>query len=175
MIRFCRLSDLTSICRLYQDCFAEPPWYEVFNEEDLRREFMDVLSWPDAVFLVNEDEGEVVGATFGFSLNRKPDLSNLVSLEWSHAFYLAELFVAKPRRERGVANQLIFELFQTAKLYGFTRAVVRTSIDQLIIQNIFRKMGYALLTSQEVLSPKTIEGATKKQKDRRVILGGPIP
>lgn len=172
MIRACRPHDLLALVRLYQECFAEPPWYEVFEEHDLLQEVQAFLAWPDTVMLVAEEEGIIIGGTIGFAVERKEEVVKAISPEWHGAFYLAELFVTKNKRRTGVAKQLLRARFEIAKQLGYTRAVVRTSVDQHVIQHVYAQLGYTLIARQEVISSKIIEDAAQERSDQRIILGG---
>ena len=57
------------VVSLYQQCFAEPTWHERFDPQELELEFKEMHTWPDAVFLVNEQGGIVTGGAIG--LDRK--------------------------------------------------------------------------------------------------------
>jgi GNAT superfamily N-acetyltransferase len=160
---------------LYCACFAEPPWYEVFEVALVEAEFREYLAMPDAVFLLAEIDGTVVGSSLGFSLGRKSEVACLVGAAWERAFYLSELFVAGSRRHQGIARRLVAERFAAARGQGFRRAVVRTSVDQPVIRRLYASLGFIELARQEVLSAKAVQGEVADQPDQRVILGGRIP
>lgn len=174
-IRQCEKIDIPNLATLYCACFAEPPWYEVFDAAMVEAEFLDYLAMPDAAFLLAEDEGGIIGCSLGFALGRKPEVARLVVAPWDSAFYLSELFVARDRRHQGVARRLVTLRFVGARSRGFRRAVVRTSIDQPIIRRLYARLGFIELARQEVLSVKGIQGVVTDQSDQRVILGGLIP
>lgn len=174
LIRPCSKDDLPAVINLYQACFAEPPWYEVFDPTELEQEYLDYLEMPDAVFLVAEAPSGIIGCTLGFDIGRKPDVRGLAGRFWEGSFYLAELFVDMAKRHQGVAHRLVRERFEQAKIRGYVRAVVRTSVDQPIIRGIYGKLGFSELDRQEVVSVKTVAGVNQKQADQRVILGGLI-
>lgn len=174
-IRQCERKDIPNLATLYCACFAEPPWYEVFDAATVEAEFLDYLAIPDAAFLLAEEEGEIIGCSLGFALGRKPEVARLVVAPWDSAFYLSELFVARDRRHQGVARRLVAERFAVARDIGFRRAVVRTSVDQPIIRRLYAGLGFVELARQEVLSAKEFQGIVADQSDQRVILGGLIP
>ncbi|MDD2785668.1 MAG: GNAT family N-acetyltransferase [Patescibacteria group bacterium] len=176
LIRNCTVKDIGNLVSLYQACFAEPPWCEVFDRIELTTQFEEFISWQDAVFLVADDgDGAIVGGTLGYHQERKKDVGSVISHDWRNSFYLAELFVSKQRRLQGVAKHLIAARFDAARKKGFTSAVVRTSTDQPIIRRLYENIGYSVIASQEVLSSKSVDGFQSLQKDSRVILGGIIP
>lgn len=174
-IRAFTSSDITRVVTLYQACFAEPPWFETFDPEELTREFSDMLSWTDAVFLVTEACGEVVGGIIGFDLDRKADITALLPPLVDKRFYLSELFVLTSMRNRQVAQKLIRRCFEQIRDRGYNEVVVRTSINQPIIRSIFERMGFKIVATQEVESIKFINGVRCALPDRRIILAGQIP
>ena len=174
-VRLARSEDLATIIQLYCACFAEPPWFEEFVAAELEAEFREILSWPDAIFLVFDLNGVIAGATVGFSLKRKPDLVALIPFDTSRTFYFSELFVNAHFRRVGIARTLIQERLALARLRGFTRAAVRTSVNQSIIQHLYlNKLGFNVVATQDVISTKVVNGVKQNVPDKRVIMAGKI-
>lgn len=167
-------SDVEGVTALYRACFAEPPWFETFDPEELAREFLGILSWPDAVFLVGEMHGELVGGAVGFDLSRKTDVMTLLPPDAKPRFYLSELFVAASMRKQHIAQNLLQRRFTIARERGYAEAVVRTSVNQPIIRSIYEQLGFKIVATQEVESTKLINGLQCSAPDCRIILAGPI-
>lgn len=168
-------SDMAAVITLYQTCFAEPPWFETFNPEELALEFTDILSWDDAVFLISEVRGETIGGAVGFDLRRKVDVMALLPQRVTPRFYLSELFVAPAMRNQHVAQALLQKRFAMARERGYTEAVVRTSINQPIIRSIYERLGFKIVATQQVESTKLVNGVHSSTSDHRIILTGRIP
>ncbi len=168
-------TDMYTLAKLYKSCFAEPPWFEQFELEGVRSMFEEIWSMEHRVFLVAEDEGELVGSAIGFPLRFKTDLP-VVHKDAHQDFYLAELFVDADRRGEGIARQLIHERFRQAAFLCYYDAVVRTSIVQPIVIGVYQKhYGFSEVGRQRVTSTKVIDGMTRELPDERVILRGRIP
>lgn len=173
LIRRAEKTDFPKLVQLYQTCFAEPPWFETFDQNELIAEFSEFDSWPDAVFLVCEIDGEVAGASTGFSVIRKSDVCELVSPEFKKEFYFADVFVDPRFRKRGIARALICARREWALAFGFTHGVVRTSVQQPIVKHMYLdKLGYKIVAMQETFSTKVINGVSKEAPDTRVIMAG---
>lgn len=169
--------DLAQLVMLYQRCFAEPPWQEVFNSGELAKELADYGRDPQTVLLTVWCGDVLAGATLGFPLNRKPEILQLLDhlvdrAVWSRAFYVSEVFVDKSWRRTGIAHQLIEALLKRADVYGYEHGVVRTSVDQPIIQQMFLRKNWRILAGQSVTSTKFINGALLEVPDSRIIIGG---
>ncbi len=171
------MRDMIRAVCLYQCCFGEPPWNERFDPVELRSEFEEILTWPDAIFLVAEDQdGLVIGGAIGFSVCRKPDVCQLIPPMDRNSFYVAELFVDPAARVRGVCRAMNESLLRRACSRGFTRSSVRTSVDQTIIQHLFVDgLGFKVVATQEVVSTKWIDEVETQVPDTRVLMTGGIP
>lgn len=173
LIRHAEKNDFPKLVQLYQTCFAEPPWFEIFDQKELIDEFSELVSWPDAIFLVCEIDGEVAGASTGFSVVRKRDVCDLVPSEFKKEFYFADIFVDPHFRKRGVARALVCARRAWALAFGFTHGVVRTSAQQPIVKHMYLdKLGYKIVAMQETFSTKVIDGVSKEAPDTRVIMAG---
>jgi GNAT superfamily N-acetyltransferase len=174
--------DLEMLITLYQHCFAEAPWYERFERDDIKNMVEQIVyEWPEGIVLIAREvqEGPIIGAAMGFHLCRKEDVFSRTPPSRQNAFYIAELFVNRTFRKRGICKHMAQQLFLHYRAHGYTHAVVRTSVDQPAIQKLFGHRGdasheFILLGFQQVLSTKIIDGTQRILPDRRVILGGSI-
>lgn len=181
--------DLPRVIELYRTCFAEPPWYEVFDSIELEKEFMEMLSWSDCVFLVEERENKIVGVAIGFSIRRKPEVQALIRytlidqdiddkdvLRYAKGFYAAELFVDPSMRNRGICGELNKKMLREACAKKFDCVIARTSVDQPIIQHLYLNVLHCnVVAKQKTVSTKFIDGKSVVAPDTRVIMAGPIP
>ena len=175
VIRSCMPSDVAATVALYRTCFAEPPWFETFDPEELTREFNDMLTWPDIIFLVAKINGAMVGGFVGFDLERKADIVALLPAQADKRFYFSELFVAASVRNRHISQTLLRKCFALARERGYIESAVRTSINQPIIRLIFERLDFKIVATQEVESTKLVDGVRCAMPDQRIILTGKIP
>ena len=176
LIRQAQEKDFPELVALYQNCFAEPPWFEVFDTDELLAEFKEILSWPDAIFLVCEHEGKIVGGATGFSITRKPDVLALIEKRYANAFYFADLFVNPAMRKQGIGKSLVQARYNLACFRDFAYGVVRTSVFQPIVRHMYLdQLGYKILAIQDTVSTKIIDGMKQEAPDARVIMAGRFP
>lgn len=172
-IRPVLLEDLEILIALYVACFREPPWCEAFLPEEVRADFDVILSWPETIFLVAEDDaGQVIGAGIGFHACRKADVWRLLpGADLRQSFYVAELFVDPSARTRGVCRSLTEALIDRARTGGFRALSVRTSVDQMVVRRLFVEMlGCREVATEEVVSRKMIGGEPVDVPDTRVLM-----
>lgn len=167
--------DMQQVIDLYRKCFAESPWFEEFDPEELKQEFSDVLSWPDGIFFVAEEDGRILGGAYGFSLARKTVVFDSAPETHRSGFYLSDLFVDSEHRKQGLAQKLTQHRVASAKAFGFTTGVVRTSVNQPIVQHLYiGKLGYTIHCEQEALSTKVYDGVPQEVTDTRIIMIGSL-
>jgi ribosomal protein S18 acetylase RimI-like enzyme len=151
--------DMDRVVSLYQQCFAEPTWHERFDPQELELEFKEMHTWPDAVFLVNEQGGIVTGGAIGFDVSRKPDVTKLLPEIDRKSFYVAELFVDPLSRQRGICTLMSETLLSQAARSGQQRMIVRTSTAQAVIERMFvGNLGSRVVATQDVVSTKWLDG-----------------
>ncbi|OGL98715.1 hypothetical protein A2318_03840 [Candidatus Uhrbacteria bacterium RIFOXYB2_FULL_45_11] len=172
-IRRFQMKDMDQTIDLYQQCFAEAPWFEVFDPEELAQEFSEFLSFADAVFLVCEHEGKIVGGAVGFSVSRKADIVSIIPESFREGFYFSELFVDPLYRNHGIAKLLVQDRREAACAQGYRTGVVRTSVSQPITQHLYiDRLGFTIIATQEAYSTKLIDGVKQECPDTRVIMVG---
>ncbi len=173
-IRPVRPDDLEALIALYISCFREPPWYEVFTSDEVRTDFMEILSWPETVFLVIENgDGKPFGAAIGFGVHRKPDVRDLLPHKMHVSFYLAEVFVDPTAREHGSCQWLLRVLSATAAANGYRNISARTSVNQPIIRHVMvDKLGCVIVGTEEVVSRKCVDGVIIDAADTRILMVG---
>lgn len=166
-------ADMAQLIQLYRKCFAEPPWFEEFDPLELEQDFLEICSWPDGVVMVAESESNLLGASIGFGISRKPEVLEWIPASHQNAFYLADLFVDKDARQKGIAKNLIDARLAAAKTLGFSEGVVRTSVNQPIVQHIYLgKFGYVIHATLDTISTKVIDGEKREVPDPRILMIG---
>jgi len=166
--------DAPRVAQIYCNCFAENPWFELFEPAEVITEFNDMNTWANCIILVAERDGVVIGGTVGYPFSRRDDIAPLLPEPVDNAFYYAELFVDGAFRNNGVATKLVLEREEYVRQMGYENAVVRTSTDQPIILEIYYPRGFKLVAEQDVISTKVINGVEQQIPDKRVILVGKI-
>ncbi len=171
-VRRLSLDDIPRLAVIYCICFAGAPWFEIFEPEEVVAEIREVYSWRDAVMVVAEIDGVVVGAAWSFCVRRKKDVMALVRV---HPIcpYVSEIFVDPAYQGHGVAKAMVDRLLDC--LVDIKTGVVRTSVNQPIIIRMFEKLGWSIVATEEVTSQKCIDGVAIDAPDTRVILVGRIP
>ncbi len=169
-------ADLERQIDVYIDCFRGPPWYEVFERDEVREHFERVLAYPETIFSAALLGSEIVGGGIGWAVKRHPKIMELIDEKWHDAFYVDELYVQETVRRHGFALRLTYDLLVGASGQGFKKFVLRTSVDQPIIQHIFMcKIGGTIQAVQKVTSRKVINGSEVIAPDRRVVIVGEMP
>lgn len=170
------IADATSAAELYCQCFAEEPWFEVFDPEVVAREFIEMLEWDDSILLVCRNGGRVVGMTVGYAMWRRQDIRDAIgvsSIDESD-YYFAELFVHPDFRGEDMASLLWAARTKIARQEGFSRATGRTSEKQSIIIEMYLRRGFKIVAKQNVTSSKVLGGKKEEVSDPRVILMGSL-
>lgn len=160
---------------IYRDCFAEPPWHEVFAANEVEADLREALTKSSGVIVVAQEGTALIGAAVGYALAHRADMIDMLAVpERQFAYYYAELFVAATHRGVGVARRLIDARERFAIAQGFTSATVRTSVAQQIIQDIYLARGYSITARQQVMSDKVINNTLVRVPDERVIMHGKL-
>jgi ribosomal protein S18 acetylase RimI-like enzyme len=167
--------DMSALCALYTKCFAEPPWHEKFDIDELTAWFNELSKWPDTIFLVGTQNDRIVAGAIGFNVCRKPDVCELVADTDRNSFYIAELFVDSTYRKRGSCQRLTQHMLRLASLFGNRRASVRTHVSQPIIQHVFvTKLGFKIVARHKSGSTKRLDSFEQNDPDSRIIMTGNI-
>ncbi len=111
-------SDIDSYCTLFQAVFACPPW----NEKRTVKEIND-----DIRKLMAAKEFIGIAATAG--LNRIGFVAGCRLWGFPKAFYLAQLFVDRAMRDKGIGSLLVRETAVIVKEHGIVRMFLLTKPD----------------------------------------------
>lgn len=170
------LTDATilPLARLYAACFREAPWFEEFLVDDVVHDFHATLDTQGSVILCAQIDDMVVGGTVGLPLRFVDAVARVLPAPCPDDYYFAELFVDAKCRRYGIADALITARSAFARTHGYTTAVVRTSVEQMIIQNLYRARGFETIVEHAVVSTKVVDGVATEAPDMRVVLRGTI-
>lgn len=169
-------TDLVQVTRLFMTCFAEPPWFERFDYNETARWFLSLLADPTLIFLVVEQDDLILGVGIAHALTARTDIIEILpDADLQRTLYMAELFVHPEHRSRKIGHWLTMERFRLGRENGFTIAVARTSVAQVIVQGLYHARGFETVATQDVVSTKFIGGKEQQVPDTRVIMVGNIP
>lgn len=140
-IRDFRQSDLDGVTRIYQNSFAESPWFENWSYEDAKLEIESFLRKTNPQFLVAETKNNLIGFRIAYelSLEEFSFLDNLV--KENEAMYGKELAVKKENRGEGVGTSLMLSSFDRARNQGYKKFFGRTNLKSKMVP-LYKKLGY---------------------------------
>ncbi|HEY3209252.1 MAG TPA: GNAT family N-acetyltransferase [Actinomycetota bacterium] len=116
--------DLPAVMRLFHELASlQEPW-RVFTprpnlSEEMRRRYQADVADPDALLVVAELNGEIVGMAAGH-LHKPSSMSEELAVE------LGSVYVRREHRERGVAGALTAQVAQFARERGVQRITLKT-------------------------------------------------
>jgi ribosomal protein S18 acetylase RimI-like enzyme len=90
---------------------------------------------PDSLHLVAEEDGELVGMAVGW-------IATVSSMSDEPALEVANVVVARVRRQRGVARALVLALADFARRRGVKRLVVKTYAENEVAMRFWRALGF---------------------------------
>jgi GNAT superfamily N-acetyltransferase len=102
---------------------------------DMEHHYRAALADPDAVLLVAEDEGEVVGMAAG-NVHRPSTMSDKLAVE------ISSVYVRLSHRRRGLAKALAAEVARFARGRGVDRITLKTFAQNAEALEAWRRMGF---------------------------------
>lgn len=157
----------TGLAEIYCQCFAEAPWLEKIEPIEAKVWFREMLSLENNLSFVFVEDLKLKGGWFSFPLELKDDVkAYFQNFDRSSMLYLAEAFVGKEFRNKGIATDFLELCLKNAKSSGFTHACVRTNVDSKM-HPILIKSDFEITAYQTVMSKKVIEGREGLFSDER--------
>ncbi|MDO8259992.1 MAG: GNAT family N-acetyltransferase [Candidatus Magasanikbacteria bacterium] len=158
---------------MYRECFLEPPRRETFFYNTISTYFEWMFSVPDVIsILCLSNQGQVMGASFAYPVIHNQEISDFLVEkgieDQSKIIYLAEFFVGKEHRNRGIGKALHRLRIVIAKMRGMNLAVERTSPASKMFSMIL-KDGFTPIGGMEVMSLKNFSGTQIMAPDARVV------
>ena len=143
------------LAKIYNRCFAESPWREIFESGEAATWLRKMIGYKNSIACAWDTSGGEVGAIFAFPVRFKPDVVVFIPAEIDvcETMYVADIFVKKMYRKRGIASLLHDECLQRTNACGFTHALIRTNLESNLMP-LLRKSGYELIGEQDVVSNK---------------------
>jgi len=165
-----RREDYDRLARIYMDCFSEHPWYEKFNRLEVKSDLMKLANEWDNLSFVARKDGLIAGALFSIPLIYADGVAEFVhdKIDKDRVMYVAEVFVRRKFRRRGIASGLLEKVTRFAHDYMYTHIVQRTNFDSKMFP-LIEKTGYKLVGIQTVMSKKVMGRAIAEVPEKRGI------
>lgn len=129
---------------LYQDIFSQPPYLESFTANEVQQFFDEYLQ--EGLLFVSRDERSVVGFGAAMPMNKVSSVVEVLranEVNTQNMWYMADLGVAASLRRNGIGKKLVEARLQ--KMPQGSIAVMRTSIENLPSQTLYRSLGFETL------------------------------
>jgi len=158
------------LIHIYKQAFGEPPWNEIFTNNEVKDWFAEMMSCSGKIVLALCVEYELIGGTFCVNADLKHDVWQYLptSVKKQEVIYLAESFINPAYQRKGLGKILHDRRLEIARKQGYKYALQRTNEQSgmyaLIQRTCFKEIG-----RQIVISCKTINGVIKEYPDERVI------
>jgi ribosomal protein S18 acetylase RimI-like enzyme len=124
VVRRATEDDLQDVVRLFRDLSAHQERWRVFPSradltEEMRRRYQAELDDPDALLVVAEEDGRIVGMAAGH-IHKPSSMSEELAVE------LGSVYVEPGYRQRGLASALTSEVARFARERGVERITLKT-------------------------------------------------
>lgn len=145
-------SLLEKTARLYCEIWKEPPWNEYFWKEiEVLTDIQEQLKKEKAVLVLAVNEGEIIGFTWGYGVDKKLmeviSNSNLLSFLFEPSpksvFYIDEIGVDKRHRMHGVGGKITKSIVNQTKKIGVNCWCLRTHINAMPARKMYSKLGFS--------------------------------
>lgn len=157
-----------SLAGAYVRCFAQAPWHEVFDPQEVENRLRHALTLDDAVFLAAVGSHHALGATLFYPLQYQARVSALVRLD--HAMYCEELFVTPDHQRKGIGGWLFDAATRITSAKGYHRRVLRTSLKAEGLKRFYASRGYRAVAYMQCSSLKQLDGCNRIADDTRVVM-----
>jgi len=149
------------LTKLYQDVFADPPYNELFTEQEVENLFGEYVESGKVV--IARDQEKIIGFGAAIPLNKRPELCSVLAdyVDVDKAWYMSELGVDTDYRRNGIAKSLVEERLR--EIPANAEVVMRTSVDNLASRALYESLGFELISgciqnvSQERVSGEVVE------------------
>lgn len=157
------------IYKLYEDCFKDPPYEEVFTKTDINAIFLKYLEKGVLMFCAKENKENIIGFVAAIPLKYEEEVADLAknygynpSTDW----YYADVGVAKEFRGNGIGRYLAKELIH---LIPANKIIMRTQEKNVASLACHKEVGFKIIDgmSQRIEKERT-SGIT--EEDERIFL-----
>ncbi len=155
----------------YQTVFSGFPYFERFFPNEAEGVYRKLTGLDESVILVAvRGETQVVAFAAAIPLAAKEDvaahLTGLVPLR--HTYYLAELGVLEPYRNRGLGKVLIRQRIQAMDPQRYSHVVLRVSMNNNPSKDLYESLGFEEMGVHMDVSSMRVDG--KVTTDRRMFM-----
>ena len=157
------------VYKLYEDCFKDPPYEEVFTETDISSIFLKYLEKGVLMFCAKENKENIIGFVAAIPLKYEEEVADLAKnygYDPSTDWYYADVGVAKEFRGNGIGRYLAKELIQ---LIPAGKIIMRTQEKNAASLACHKEVGFKIIDgmSQSIEKERT---SGIKEKDKRIFL-----
>ena len=133
--------DLSQLIEVYQSAFAEPPWNETWNPEEIKQDLEFAFCEKEPIVLVAETDNILAGFVWGYNLplEKFPWLANVIK---NNANYMDEIAVRGNKRVKGIAKTMGEEYLKCVAGKNLDGVVLRTDIWNSASMALFRRLGF---------------------------------
>ncbi|MGH2554792.1 MAG: GNAT family N-acetyltransferase [Actinomycetota bacterium] len=155
--------DLPSVLALFEELARLQESWRVFTprsnlRDEMQRRYRDDLADPDALLLVAEQNGRIVGMAAGH--HHKPStFSEELAVE------LGSVYVQPEHRGRGVAAALTAEVARFAQERGVGRITLKTFAQNEEALLVWRRLGFEPRMIQMTVSVERLQGIDRPDSD----------
>lgn len=156
------------LIQLYQECFSDPPYEELFSEEEVASYMKDYLD-TGVLIVCQSTDGTIVGFAASVPLTQEPEIGKLAEsfdFNSNQDWYFADLGASKLLRRHGIGSSLTSELIN---LTPAQKIVMRTSEFNFASQKCNQSVGFKLIPGMVQEVSQTRQNG-EIRRDRRIFL-----
>lgn len=156
------------LVELYQAVFADPPYEEQFEPEEVKS-FFEAYYLQGVLMLAQEDAQNVIGFSAAIPLVLEAEIARIAQnfgIDPEVVWYFADLGVAHEHRRNKIAQELV------TALVGETPAdtlLMRTSQDNIASQRVNQRVGFQIVDGMEQFVEQARQDG-EVRTDRRIFL-----
>lgn len=149
---------------LYKDIFGRAPYYEKFEDEEIKSIFSEYFE--DGMLFVTRENDKVIGFVAALPISSVPDIGQIMTnsgYDMGNCWYMADLGVSLEHRRKGLGRKLT--KIQVENLPG-KDILLRTSINNLIAQRLYHSLSFAHLSNvyQDVMQARVDDSVVTDQR-----------
>jgi histidine racemase len=156
------------LTKLYKDIFSQPPYYEIFDDNQVGDIFLEYFK-NGKIFLAKSEE-KIIGFGALVPLTQEPELVTLLAssnIDISNTWYMADLGINPIDRRKGLGRLLVQKRIDAAP--DNSTIIMRTSVNNFASQSLYKSLGFKQIPDayQDVINTRT-DGTI--QTDKRIFL-----
>lgn len=130
---------------LYQDIFSKAPYFEKFENDEIRSIFSEYMN--DGMLFVTREDDKVIGFVAALPIDSVPEIKTMMSssgYDMDNCWYMADLGVSHEYRRNGIGKRLTS--MQVEQLRG-QDILLRTSVNNIIAQSLYYGLDFRRLNN----------------------------